>query len=92
MNPIQDGQELIPGSWREAATSGIHSRISNGQMAPMSTDRRSTKDREADRERRLRLAFLEGAEQHSRRTLGRGLTEDELRRVTDRFPRNRGTG
>src|SRR4051812_36043018 len=34
--------------------------------------------RMAERERRLRLAYLGGAEQHSRDVLRRGLTEDEL--------------
>jgi hypothetical protein len=56
-------------------------------MHHKSGDRRD-EGREAEGlERRLRLAFLEGAEQHSRQTLGRGLTEDELRRVIRRFPR-----
>ena len=35
--------------------------------------------------RRLRLAFISGAEAHSRRTLGRGLTDEELRRIIARF-------
>src|SRR3954466_6568597 len=35
--------------------------------------------RMAERERRIRLAYLSGAEQHSRNALGRGLTEDEAR-------------
>lgn len=34
----------------------------------------------------MRLAFLEGAEAHSRATLGRGLTAEELVRVLRRFP------
>ena len=36
--------------------------------------------------RRLRQAFLEGAEERSMRVLGRGLTADELRRVLRRYP------
>jgi hypothetical protein len=46
----------------------------------------------ADRERRhrlnkrLRQAFLEGAEEDSRRRLGRGLTAEELERVLRRYP------
>jgi hypothetical protein len=36
--------------------------------------------------RRLRRAFFEGAEQQSRRVLGRGLTADELRRVLGQYP------
>jgi hypothetical protein len=35
---------------------------------------------------RLRLAFIAGAEELSRRTVGRGLTDDELRRVMSRYP------
>ena len=49
--------------------------------------RTSEKDaRRRELHRRLRLAFLEGAEKHSRDTLGRGLTHGELRRVIRRFP------
>ena len=36
--------------------------------------------------RRLRLAFLAGAEEDSRRRLGRGLTDEELERVLWRYP------
>jgi len=43
-------------------------------------------ERRLERQRRLRLAFLEGAERQSREALGRGLTLDELRRVIGRFP------
>jgi hypothetical protein len=35
---------------------------------------------------RLRSAFMEGAEEDSRRRLGRGLTRDELERVLRRYP------
>jgi hypothetical protein len=42
--------------------------------------------RRRERGRRLRLAFLEGAEKQSRDGLGRGLTHEELRRVIGRFP------
>ncbi len=35
---------------------------------------------------RLRRAFLEGAEQHSQRRLGRPLTPEELERVLGRYP------
>jgi len=37
--------------------------------------------------RRLRLAYIEGAEDWSREHAGRGLTTDELRRVAARFGR-----
>jgi len=36
--------------------------------------------------RRLRQAFLEGAEADSRRRLGRGLSREELERVLRLFP------
>jgi hypothetical protein len=39
----------------------------------------------AERERRIRLAYLEGAEEWSRQTTGRGLTENELEGVVRRF-------
>jgi hypothetical protein len=42
--------------------------------------------RRADLNRRLRAAFVEGAEEDSRRRLGRGLTRDELERVLRRYP------
>jgi hypothetical protein len=47
--------------------------------------------RMAERERRFRLAYLEGAEDQSRYVVGRGLSNDELDRVIRRFPyRSRG--
>jgi len=36
--------------------------------------------------RRLRLAFYQGAEDESRRAMGRGLTTEELERVAARLP------
>jgi hypothetical protein len=36
--------------------------------------------------RRLRLAFIAGAEERSRDTAGRGLTDEELGRVIERYP------
>ena len=41
--------------------------------------------RMAERERRLRLAYLEGAESWPREAIGRGLTERELEGVVRRF-------
>ena len=41
--------------------------------------------RMAERERRIRLAYLEGAESWSREAVGRGLTEGELKGVVRRF-------
>ena len=40
--------------------------------------------------RRLRQASLQGAEENSRRRLGRGLTAEELERVLRRYPGDRG--
>ena len=36
--------------------------------------------------RRLRAAFIAGAEERSRETVGRGLTGEELERVLRRYP------
>jgi hypothetical protein len=36
-------------------------------------------------EEKTRAAHLHGAEEHSRATLGRPLTQDELQRVLDRY-------
>jgi hypothetical protein len=36
--------------------------------------------------RRLRVAFIAGAEERSRREVGRGLSEEELERVLRRYP------
>jgi hypothetical protein len=52
----------------------------------VSVERRDTQDRRADLNRRLRAAFVEGAEEDSRRRLGRGLTREELERVLRRYP------
>lgn len=42
--------------------------------------------RRSELNRRLRRAFLEGAEEQSREATGRGLTDDELRRILRRYP------
>jgi hypothetical protein len=42
--------------------------------------------RRRDLNRRLREAFLNGAEQYSRREHGRALTPDELDQVIDEYP------
>lgn len=44
--------------------------------------------RRAELNRRLRQAFVEGAEERSRQTEGRGLTDEELRRVLRQYPGN----
>jgi hypothetical protein len=43
-------------------------------------------DRFRELNRRLRVAFIAGAEERSRETVGRGLSEEELRRVLRRYP------
>ena len=50
------------------------------RQAPGSVSRR----RELNR--RLRAAFITGAEEDSRSRLGRGLSEEELQRVLRRYP------
>jgi len=44
--------------------------------------------RREDLERRLRAAFVQGAEEDSQHRLGGGLTQRELRGVLRRFPGN----
>jgi hypothetical protein len=39
-----------------------------------------------DLNRRLRLAFIAGAEERSRESMGRGLTDDEFERIIERYP------
>jgi hypothetical protein len=46
----------------------------------------SVVDRRADLNRRLRAEFIAGAEESSRRRLGRGLTREELERVLRWYP------
>lgn len=49
-------------------------------------DERFRADKLAEIDRRGRAAFLEGAEERSRKVEGRPLTADELERVTKRYP------
>jgi GNAT superfamily N-acetyltransferase len=44
--------------------------------------------RRVELNRKLRQAFIEGAEERSRQELGRGLTPDELNRILRRYPGN----
>jgi hypothetical protein len=39
-----------------------------------------------DLNRRLRLSFIAGAEERSRETMGRGLSEEEFERIIERYP------
>lgn len=52
----------------------------------MRRDAQATTERKAELNRKLRLAFIQGAEERSWREHGRGLTEDQLRRVLRRYP------
>ena len=53
----------------------------SGPAPPGATDERRERVNE-----RLRQAFIEGAEEDTRRRLGRGLTAEELERVLRRYP------
>ena len=55
-------------------------------MADRQAEAKRLGARRRDLNQRLRLAFIAGAEERSRRTVGRGLTDDELRRVMSRYP------
>jgi hypothetical protein len=55
-------------------------------MADQKTESKSLRERRANLNRRLRLAFIEGAEEDSHSRLGRGLIEEELQRVLRRYP------
>jgi hypothetical protein len=50
------------------------------------TDAKASDARRAELNERLRPAFIAGAEEDSRRRLGRGLSRDELERVLRRYP------
>jgi hypothetical protein len=63
------------------ATKGENVRVNQPPPAP--TDR---SDRFRELNRRLRVAFIAGAEERSRRELGRGLSEEELERVLRHYP------
>jgi len=47
-------------------------------------------DRRGRLNKRLRQAFIDGAEANSRRRLGRGMTAEELERVLRRYPGDAG--
>jgi len=55
-------------------------------MADQRAESKSLTERRANLNRRLRLAFMKGAEEHSRREAGRGLSEEEFERVLRRYP------
>jgi hypothetical protein len=55
-------------------------------MADRQAEAKRVGARRRDLNQRLRLAFVAGAEQRSRQTVGRGLTGEELQRVLRRYP------
>jgi hypothetical protein len=57
-----------------------------GAMSERSRAARLAQELRHELNRRLRAAFIEGAEERSRRALDRGLTDEELRRITRRYP------
>ena len=63
------------------STKGENARMN--QQPPRPTDSAS---RRSALNRRLRIAFISGAEEDSRSSLGRGLSEKELERVVRRYP------
>ena len=63
------------------STKGENARMN--QQPPRPTDSAS---RRSALNRRLRIAFIAGAEEQSRREAGRGLSEEELERVLRRYP------
>ena len=65
---------------------GDASKLGRGTVTAMRTDAAPAKERRAELNRRLRLAFVAGADEQSRRAIGRGLTDAELRRVLRRYP------
>jgi hypothetical protein len=63
------------------ATKGENARMNEQPRQPTNAaSRRSALNR------RLRIAFIAGAEEDSRSRLGRGLSEEELQRVLRRYP------
>jgi hypothetical protein len=59
---------------------------SESELTDARQDSRDKHVRRASLNRKLQLAFLEGAEVSSRTRLGRGLSEDEHERVLRRCP------
>ena len=76
-------QDLLDGEGGEDLG---HGATGWGKVVDMRCDAQMTAQRIAELNRRLRLAFIQGAEERSRLEQGRGLTADELRRVLRRYP------
>ena len=76
-------QDLLDGEGGEGRGHGATGR---GKVVGMRSDAQMTAQRIAELNRRLQLAFIQGAEERSRGATGRGLTADELRRVLRQYP------
>ena len=63
------------------ATTGENGSVNQQPRQPTGSESRSK-----ELNRRLRAAFIEGAEEDSRRRLGHGLSQEELRRILARYP------
>jgi hypothetical protein len=55
-------------------------------MSERSRESRRAEEHRHELNRRLRATFVEGAEERSREAHGRGLTDEELRRIMRRYP------
>ena len=55
-------------------------------MGMRAQDDEAIRRKKAELNRKLRQAYIKGAEERSRRALGRGLTADELERVLRQYP------
>lgn len=62
------------------------SSVDSVDMSSKHPQRPDIQDGRARLNERLRAAFIEGAEEDSRRRLGRGLTREELGRILRRYP------
>jgi len=73
----------------EDRTSTVVSRATKGENVAVNQPPRQPAGnarRLRELNRRLRVAFIAGAEERSRETVGRGLSEEELGRVLRRYP------
>ncbi len=74
---------MVPARMEDA--DGRSRPVSNGSAMLRERALAETAVRRARLEEKLRLAYLQGAEERSRSALGRGLTRNELERVMARF-------
>ena len=76
-------------SWRDVETIGVALELEIGCAEVglvLGRIGREARRPQVFPDRRLRVAFIAGAEERSRRELGRGLSEEELERVLRRYP------